>query len=353
MTTMADVAQATGVSIQTISAVIHDKPDISQATRERVRRAIEELDYHPNMLASSLRSQRTLTIGVLISSITNPYFPELVRGVEDLAHRHGYAVFLCNTDGNPDKQLSYLRLLRRNKVAGLFAATGLFTPDERRIIEYMAAHGVPVVVREARVDYEKIVSLDVDDYRGEFVATTHLLDLGHRRIGIITGPSDSHVTAARLSGYRDALRHHDVALDPTLIVPGGFDAASGRIGAEQLMRLSAPPTALVAANDLCAIGAISSVKRMGKRVPEDVAVVGYDNIEMAALYDPPLTTVAQPLYDIGACAMQTILDRLRDPTVGGTRISFDTRLIARQSTVTARPPKNDESSPTVVSASSC
>ncbi len=333
MTTMTDVATAVGVSIQTISAVINDKPGISEATRARVRHAIAELDYHPNMLASGLRSRRTRTIGVLISSITNPYFPEIVRGVEDVAHREGYALFLCNTDEDSAKQLDYLRLLRRHNVAGLVAVSGTGAVDGRRIPEWLVAHEAPVVLMGGDRTHEKIVTTGVDDHRGGYLATAHLLDLGHQRIGVVTGPPNHGVSLRRMAGYEEALRGRDIPPDPKLVVPGGFDAASGQSGARRLMALDTPPTAIIAGNDLAAIGAMAVLKRLGRRIPEDVAVVGYDNIEMAALYDPPLTTVAQPLYDMGAFAMQAILDRIADPRLGGTHRIFETPLIVRRSTL--------------------
>jgi len=333
MTTMLDVARAVGVSIQTISAVINDKPGISDATRERVRHAVAELDYHPNLLASGLRSQRTRTIGVLISSITNPYFPEIVRGVEDIAHREGYSLFLCNTDEDPAKQLDYLRLLRRHKVAGLVAVSGMGAMDGRRILEWLVAHEAPVVLMGGDRTHDKITTIGVDDHRGGYLATAHLLDLGHRRIGLVTGPPNHGVSQRRMAGHEEALRDRGIGSDPLLVVPGGFDVVSGQFGARRLMTLNTPPTAIVAGNDLAAIGAMTVLKRLGRRVPEDVAVVGYDNIEMAALYDPPLTTVAQPLYDMGAYAMRTILERVRDPTMGGAHVTFDTPLIVRRSTL--------------------
>jgi LacI family transcriptional regulator len=335
MATMTDVAKAAGVSIQTISAVINGKSGISAATRERVLRVIEELDYHPNMLASSLRSQRSTTIGVLVASITNPFFPGVVRGIEDAAQRNGYSVFLCNTDDDPAKQNSYLRLLRRHRVGGLIAASGTGSVDGQRIVEYLLDHGVPVVILGNRQGHPRMVALTVDDHIGGYDATAHLLDIGHRRIGIITGPPSHREAKERLEGYFAALRDRSIDADPDLVVPGAFSTAGGQAGAFQLMSLVAPPTAVVAANDLAAIGAIAVAKRLGKRVPEDVAVVGYDDIEMAALYDPPITTIAQPLYEMGTTALEAVLERTRDPKLEGGVITFPSRLIVRGSTVSA------------------
>jgi LacI family transcriptional regulator len=327
MATMTDVAKAAGVSIQTISAVINGKSGISEATRQRVLRVIEELDYHPNQLASSLRSRRTRTIGILVPSITNPYWPEMVRGAEDVAHRNGYAVFLCNTDGDPTKEHSYIQLLRRHRVAGFFSTIG----GNVRDIEALLASGIRVALGGTAQIHEQIVAINVDDWRGGFDATAHLLTLGHRRVAIVApvkGPG-----AGRRAGYTDALRERGLAPDSDLMVPAEFEIPSGQIGARQLMALPHPPTAIVAGNDLIAIGAITALKRLGKHIPEDVAVVGFDDIPMAALYDPPITTIAQPLYEMGAYAMQAILDRVRNPALPGTAVVFDTPLIVRRSTM--------------------
>lgn len=345
MTTMTDVARAIGVSIQTVSAVINDKPGISEATRGRVQRAISELDYHPNGLASSLRSQRSLTVGVLVPSITNPYWPGIVRGAEDVAHRNGYSILLCNTDGDPAKHLTYIRLLRRQRVAGLFSMSGDGGREEWKIVEQLVANGVPVALGGGDRPGERIVTFDVDDRRGGYTATAHLLERGHRRVGVISGPAGAAVTADRIAGYRDALRERSLAFDARLIVPGGFDVAGGQAGVNDLMRVPVPPTAIVAANDLCAIGAITALKRLGKKVPRDVAIVGFDDIEMAALYDPSLTTIAQPLYDMGAYAMQAILDRLHTPDLGGEHTVFDTQLVVRRSTVMSSGRHDEEPRP--------
>jgi LacI family transcriptional regulator len=329
MSTIVDIARAAGVSVQTVSAVINDKAGISEATRARIRQVIKEFDYQPNQLASSLRSKRTRTIGILVPSITNPYWPEMVRGAEDVAHREGYVVFLCNTDGDQTKLDTYIRALRRQRVAGLFFTGG----GEIAIAEIAAlvAGGVHLALNESRSRHEKVVTVHVDDHRAGYDATEHLLDLGHRRIGVIA-PLDT-AGAGRRAGYRTALGEWGISVDPELMIPAAFDMESGQSGARRLLALATSPTAIVAGNDMIAIGVISTLKQQGKRVPEDVAVIGVDNIPMAALYDPPLTTIAQPLYEMGASAMQAILDRVRNPALPGVALTFATPLIVRRSTV--------------------
>jgi LacI family transcriptional regulator len=325
--TIVDVARVAGVSVQTVSAVLNDKAGISEATRARVRHIIQDLDYQPNQLASSLRSQRSRTVGILVPSITNPYWPEIVRGAEDVAHQAGYAVFLCNTDGDPDKHRAYVRVLRRHRVAGIFVTDSGDLED----LEGLLRSGSQVAVSGAKGAFGSLITLGVDDYQIGYTATCHLLDLGHRRIGCIA-PLD-HAGEGRRRGYAQAMRERGVTTVDELLIHAQFDIPSGQAGARQLMRLAWPPTAIVAGNDLIAIGAITTLKALGKRVPEDVAVVGVDNIPLAALYDPPITTVAQPLYEMGAFAMQAILDRVLDPALEGTHTTFATPLIVRRSTV--------------------
>jgi DNA-binding LacI/PurR family transcriptional regulator len=297
---MIDVAKLANVSIQTVSAVINDKPGITEPTRIRVRDAIAELDYHPNFLASSLRAQRSFTVGVLIPSITNPFFPEFVRGIEDVAQKHGYSLFLCNSDDDQQKALD---------------------------------HRVPVVLMGSRRPDERIVTLTEDDEHGTFLATSHLLDLGHRRIGMITPPVGGEVEKNRVAGFLKAHASRSIQVASELLVPGGFDVSDGQRGVSVLMHLRKPPTAIVAANDLVAIGSLNALRHLNKRVPEDVAVVGYDNIRMAELFDPAITTIAQPLYEMGETAMRAILTRISNRELSGEMVRFETRLLVRASSV--------------------
>ena len=328
---MLDVAKLANVSIQTVSAVINDKPGITDRTRVRVREAVTQLDYHPNFLASNLRAQRSFTIGVLIPSITNPFFPEFVRGIEDVAQQHGYSLFLCNSDDVEQKEISYLQLLRKHRIAGLIAAFQPSEPDGRKALQSFLAHRVPVVLLGALRPDERIVNLAIDDEHGAYLATLHLLELGHRRIGMIKPPAGDEVGKNRTVGFLKAHRTRSTPVDAELLVPGGFDVSDGQRGIVALMGLPDPPTAIVAANDLVAIGALHALSHLNKRVPEDVAVVGYDNIRMAELFNQGITTVAQPLYRMGETAMEAVLARINDQALGGETIKFETNLIVRTS----------------------
>jgi LacI family transcriptional regulator len=340
--TITDVARAAQVSIQTVSAVFHNKPGISEPTRQRVRQIIERLHFEPNGLASSLRAQRSLTIGVLIPSITNPFFPDFVRGIEDAAHLNRYSIFLCNSDQHQSKETEYLQLLRRHNVAGYIVAYDLNNLEVEKILVQLALRHTPVVTFGSRQAHKRISVLDTDNEEGSFQITSHLIELGHRRIGMIQPPDRGHVNLLRTRGYLRALKKARIATKDEYLVPGGFDIADGTKGVELLMALATPPTAVVAANDLVAIGAITALKRMGKRVPDDVSIAGYDNIQMSELIDPPITTISQPTYQMGKSAMEAVFHQINDPESSGRVIHFDLPLIERQSTSSPRSTKNTD-----------
>lgn len=329
--TMDDVARAAGVSKQTVSAVVNNKSGISEKTRERIRKIMIRLDYQPNLLAGSLRGQSSFTIGVLIPSITNPFYPELVRGIEDEAQRRGYSLFLCNSDENPEKEVEYLQLLRRHRIAGLIVATIQVRPAWTEALRNLAAQRVPVVVLGASRPSASVVQITIDDVEGFVKATSHLLDLGHDRIGMIMPPSDPNGESPRVTGFLQAHALRGKTVTSKLLTPGGWHVTDGRVGATRLMELPVPPTAIVAPNDMAAIGAITKLKELGRRVPEDVAVVGYDNIAIAEWYDPALTTVDQPHYLMGERAMQALLKRLEKPGDPAEALTLETSLIVRRS----------------------
>ncbi len=331
-TTITDVAKLARVSIQTVSAVINQKPGISHQTTKRVLQAVDDLDYHPNILASSLRARRSLTVGVLIPSITNPFFPELVRGAEDLAHKNGYSLFLCNSDNDPRKEVSYLKLFLRHNVAGIIATHDPNRPLREQFLKRFIAQGIPVALLGSSPLETAALFVAVDHEQGSRTATDHLLELGHRRIGIITPPPNGQICAKRLAGFLNALTAVSLPADPELIFDGGFEVADGQTGARKLMALRRPPSAIVAANDLVAIGAINALRKLGRRVPQDVSVIGYDDIQLAALFEPGLTTIAQPLYEMGTQAMLAILNRIKDRNLPEEVVEFPTRLVVRDST---------------------
>lgn len=326
--TMRDVAERANVSVTTVSHVINDTRPVSYELRQRVLAAMDELGYQPNRLARSLRRGQTHTIGMIIPDNSNPFFAEVARGVEDTSFKQGYSVILCNSDGDLDKELLYTNVLAEKRVDGiLFVAAGLST---ERILD-LQAQRMPLVVVDRDIPGAAVDSVLTDNARGGWLATRHLIDLDHRRIGCITGPSDITPSADRITGYRRALGEAGIPLDEALLVKGDFRYEGGYQAASQLLSTRHRPTAIFACNDLMAIGAISAALAQGLRVPDDLSVVGYDDVRLASFANPPLTTIAQPKYEIGVIAATMLLERMLDLECPARRRVLETRLLPRQS----------------------
>jgi LacI family transcriptional regulator len=332
---MRDVAERAGVSVTSVSHVINETRPVSYELRERVLAAMEELGYHPNRLARSLRSGKTHTIGTIVPDSADPFFAEVARGIEDTAFENGYSLILCNSDANLDKEAFYTDVLVEKQVDGiLFLAAGGST---ERILD-LQQRGMPVVVVDRELPAVHVDSVVTDNAGGGWSATRHLIDLGHRRIGYIAGPSDLTLSEYRSTGYRKALEEAGIAVDENLVVRGAFDFESGYRAARQLLTNSQRPTAIFACNDLMAIGAICAAVELGLRVPEDLSVIGYDDVPLASYSNPPLTTIAQPIYDLGVVAASMLLERLHDPGRPARRIVLDVELQIRRSTAALSTP---------------
>jgi LacI family transcriptional regulator len=329
ITTMRDVAERAGVSVTSVSHVINETRPVSYELRERVLAAMEELGYQPNRLARSLRSGKTQTIGMIVPDSADPFFAEVARGIEDTAFENGYSLILCNSDANLGKEAFYTDVLVEKQVDGiLFLAAGLST---ERILD-LQQRGMPVVVVDRELPGAHVDLVVTDNAGGGWSATRHLIDLGHRRIGYITAPSDLTLSEYRSTGYRKALEEAGIAADENLVVRGDFDFKSGYRAARQLLANDKQPTAIFASNDIMAIGAICAAVESGLQVPQDLSVVGYDDIPLASYSNPPLTTIAQPNYDMGVRAASLLLERLHDPGRPSQRIVLDVELRIRRST---------------------
>jgi LacI family transcriptional regulator len=336
--TQEDVARLAGVSRATVSYVINNRTDgnvrISEETRCRVLDAVKELGYRPNVLARSLRQGQTHTIGMIVPDNTNPFFAEVARGVEDTSFEQGYSVILCNSDSDLDKELLYTNVLTEKRVDGiLFVAVGM---SAERICVLQERH-MPVVVVDRDIPDVAVDSVMTANERGGRLATHHLIELGHRRIGCIAGPSDVTPSAERGTGYRQALREAVLPVEEELIMKGDFQYESGYQAARQLLSMDDPPTAIFACNDLMAIGAISAAVELGRQVPADLSVVGFDDVPLASFANPALTTVVQPKHEIGVVAATMLLERMQDPDRPPRRKMLDTELVIRKSTAPAEP----------------
>lgn len=314
----------------TVSHVLNGTRYVSPELTRRVEAAVAELNYRPSALARGLRRKETLTLGLLVPDNANPFFSEVAKGAEDAGFENGYSVILCNSDGDLNKELTYLDTLISKQVDGvILIAVSLASEHIQPLVE----DGVSFVIADRELPEVEADCVLADNYQGGYAATQHLIELGHTRIGCITGPSDLTPSAERERAYRAALREHGLTVDPKLIVKGDFHSRSGLLGAEALMQLRSPPTAIFAHNDLMAIGALRYLTQNGYRVPRDVSLVGFDDIHHAALVNPPITTVVQPSYEMGRIVVDLMLARLsEDPPTAPRRVLLDTHLIVRDST---------------------
>jgi len=287
------------------------------------------LNYEVNSLAQSLKSDRSRTIGLLVTDISNPFFTSLVRGVEDVANAAGYSVMLCNTDENPDKELTYLRMLRRKRVdAILMAPTGIRQP----LVDQLIGLGFPLVCFDRPPPGDACDTLLVDNVGGARQAVSHLIELGHRRVGVITGLSGVGTTNERLEGYMQAMADHGLMVDPDLVRAGNSRLDGGFREMLALLDLPAPPTAVFTTNNLTTLGALAALQSRQVTVPDAMAIVGFDDLEWGAVLRPRLTAVAQPTYRIGETATRMLIERIEgrcgpEPR----RVVLPTRLIVRES----------------------
>lgn len=330
--TIYDVARLAGVSTATVSRALNDTGRIAPATRAAIDDAVAQLGYRPNTIARSLVTRSTQTIAMLLPDITNPFYAELVHGVQQLALEHDYTMLLCMTDGDPAQEEMYLDVLRAKQVDGALV-DGLVLPPDR--IARFVAEGFPIVCLDRDIDSAAVPLVQVDNREGARIATQHLLALGHRQIAHVRGPA-SGIADERVAGYRDALAAVGVAPDPRLVVAGDFTEEGGFHAVQRLLSSAAPFTAVFAANDLSAIGVLNALAQAGRPVPDAVSVVGFDDLRLASFTSPPLTTVHQPAQEIARRATELLFELVRGGTVEELKHLFEPQLVVRESTA-ARP----------------
>jgi len=297
MVTIRDVAERAGVSVATVSHVLNGTRRVAPETAARVRRAMEELGYQPNGVAQSLRKRTTYAIGVLVSDITNPFFATLVRGVEDAAIEAGYSVIVCNSDEDPKKEDMYIRALWRRRIDGMIIAP---TRDgSSPAIQELAKKKLPFVFVDRKAKGVEAPAVLSDNVGGAYQATKYLIERGHRRIGIILGIPGSTTTEERLTGYRRALEEAGIPFLEELVAWGGYRIEGGRQAVKKFLSLSRPISAIFSTNNLMTIGVLQELLFQNIDIPEEIAVIGFDDLEWAELLCPPLTAVAQRAYEIG------------------------------------------------------
>ncbi len=326
--TMADVAREAGVSIMTVSRVVNDKGEISSDTRQRVLDVIGRLGYRPSGIARGLATKRTGSLGLVVPDIANPFFSDMVRGVEDQAYTRGYNVFLCNTEEDPQRELAILESLEEKRVDGLLLASSRLEDRELR----SALSGFPAVVLiNRRLVGNAVGMVLVDDAAAARLATRHLLQSGCTAIGFVVGPRSSRSGGLRVEGYRASMAEAGLDYDPAWMRCCSSDVEGGRESAIDLLSDHPELRGLLCYNDLVAVGALQAAVDVGRHVPDDLCIVGFDDIPLAALVTPPLTTCRGPRYDLGAEATAMLFNRIEGGRQGQSEIVLQPELIIRAS----------------------
>ena len=327
--TIHDVARDAGVSVTTVSHVLNQTRFVSEPVRARVQAAVQQLHYIPSALARSLKNNRTHTIGMIIPNSSNPYFAEIIRGIEDTCFAAGFNVILCNSDDDPHKQGQYIRVLAEKQVDGLIV---LSSGGDDELGEQLRQARMPQVLVDREVGSSNADLVEVNHDGGGWLATRHLLQLGHRRIACITGPLGLSSAAQRLRGFRRAMAEANLAVQEEWICQSDFTAAGGHAAMQNLLAAGQRPSAVFVCNDLMAFGAVSAASAANLVLPRDLSVIGFDDIALAAYCSPPLCTVAQPKHQMGAVAVQLLLARIADPARSPRREILEPALCLRQST---------------------
>jgi LacI family transcriptional regulator len=329
-TTIYDVAEQAGVSIQTVSRVLNSRPDVSVETRQRIQDIIDQMGYQPFSNARGLASKRTYTLGLVAADFSDFWFSQVVTGAEKVAHEHGYFFMLGSSSCNPEDEPKFIRLLTERHVDGILFIRASCA-DESEHLNRLKESGIPVVTTGNYLPESGLAMVDVDNIGGGRKATEYLLGLGHTRIAMLTGPSDWRSACDRTEGYLQALQTIGVPANPDLIKEGTWLHKSGYLGMKALLEHKIPFTAVFAQNDRIARGAISALHETGRRIPEDVSIIGYDDIPEAEFSDPPLTTIRQPMEEIGRAATRLLVQIIEDQEATPNQILFDTELIVRSS----------------------
>jgi len=330
MSTIEDVAKLAGLSRTTVSRVINNHPYVSEDKRKLVMEAMKQLGYVPNSSARSLRSQKTDVIALFVPRIMNPFFSQLVEAMEISAAEHGYQLIICQTRYSPEKELNYMNLLKTKQVDGVILAS---IQNDWKVLEPFLQYG-PIVLCNEFDEQANVPSVMLDQVHGGYIATKHLLEQGHRRIAYCRGSTRSNVASHREIGFRKALAEYGLEFDEQYAFRDAFHSEDGRRVFHQMMALPTPPTAVFTGSDEVAAGIISEANKHGCRIPEQLAVVGFDNQEITELIEPSITTVHQPVDKMAQKALEVMIDKIHSRKYKQREIyEFPLKLIVRESTV--------------------
>ncbi|MDG2170827.1 MAG: LacI family DNA-binding transcriptional regulator [Opitutales bacterium] len=330
MPSLTDVAKHSGFSIATVSRVINESDKVTEDTRVVVQRSMDELGYLPNRVARRLRQKggpRHL-LGLILPDIQNPFNAELARGIEDVAYANQFAVLLCNSDDKLKKEQFYINVMRAESVDGVILPPN--QESDSAVVD-LIDRGMPVVIVDRALRDVHADTVEVDNFGGSHEAVSHLIQLGHKRIGLIAGPESISNSRRRRRGYEQALKEANISNDEDLIRTGDFKQDSGRKLAHELLQQASPPTALFVSNNLMAVGALEAIHSLNLKVPEEVALIGFDDHPWAEALDPPLTVVRQPAYKVGQAAAEMLLNRLTNPDTPVETRRLKPHLVLRKS----------------------
>jgi LacI family transcriptional regulator, galactose operon repressor len=339
MANMKEIARIAGVSLGTVSNVLNGSAVVREPLRRKVMDAVNALSYQPSQLARGLRRDRINMIGMIIPDVTNPFFPAVVRGAEDVAFENGYRLVLCNTDNSHAKEIAYLNELRTFLPAGLIVIPSDFSDLTAQVASYRKSGTAVVCVDRLPKDWNGD-SVTAAHERGAYEATSYLLRQGHRRLAIITGPRYLTSAQDRLNGFKHALSGKRISIGDEYIQEAAFDRHSGYVKTMLLLRLIPRPTAIFAGNDMIAFGALLAIREMGFHCPDEVSLIGFDNLELAEMTNPPLSSVSQPSYQMGMAAAQILVDRVGGNSGPAKHLVLKTALQVRGSV--APPPREDD-----------
>lgn len=307
--TMEDIAERTGVSINTVSRALNDKPDINEETKKEILRVADELDYQPNRFAQGLRSSKTYTLGVIVADIQNPFFSALLKGVEKAARKEGYSIIVQDTDENYENEKTAIKTALAEQVDGLLISP--VQTNDQTIIELEQSE-LPFVLLGRHFDKLNTPYVVTDDVHGASAAVDHLVDRGHERIALINGPAYISSSKERFKGYRRAMKDHDISIPDAFVLENNVTIENGYKTARELLSRPERPTAVLCYSDFVALGVLKAARNEGLKIPEDLAVVGYDDIFFSTCLETPLTTVRIPKRELGNKAFEILIDLMAE-----------------------------------------
>jgi len=328
--TLKDLAKKLRMSPSTISRALGGHPDISPVTKEKVLTLATELNYSPNSIAQSLRIKSTKTIGIIVPEIKHNFFSSVISGIEDVAYANGYSIMVCQSNEDFEREVVNARALVSNRVAGILISVSQTTTNSDHF-KQIQSDGIPLVFFDRVFDDIGSTTVVVDDFNGAFKAVEHLIQSGYKQIAHLAGPNHLSVSRNRMLGYLEALKHYDITVPNNLIVYGGLNEDDGIAGFQKLMELGNHPEAIFAVNDPVAIGAHGEIRKNGLNIPDDIGLVGFSDDLISSYINPPLTTMAQPAYDMGQAAIINLLGQINN-----NKGDFETKLVVLKTNLIIR-----------------